>query len=473
MTAQRTSIGRSGSARRLGVWLLAVVVGLAGCAHSPARSVARVWEEVPKIPWTRVSDDLPEGKARESKVAANKPSDVSSEEKSSGTDRASSRFRLPSRHADEKGKTSTDSRSVASKSSSKPKGERNVGPVDPFLEDEPSAVRVVSKKKPSPAVDDAAAEPSVVSARDRLRAALSDDSRREEPPADRAGAHEQLRLRIESLMARAKDHLEESQLVAAKRAAELAQDLVEASNLEFLPDEERPVDLLTMINGRIEAENAQREIAENDAGADADLRESPAAEDQQAKTAARRRVVRHPFDRAVPFDPYAPRVALARHHESQDQLFGTAMIVLESPSFEDEPSVNPIAYTRHADRTATEELIEVETLPLRKSTIPSLPEEEDDSRDEIALPQLPVDDEDDQEIAPAPPVFESARQRRDWSGIPEPALKHDYDDDSEEASESEVRRASVWPRWIPLSMLSLLTSGFCIWLWRRRQNANG
>lgn len=66
-----------------------------------------------------------------------------------------------------------------------------------------------------------------------------------------------MRLRVDSLLRRARDLLNLGRLSEARRNAQLAVDLSDAVALEFLPSEERPVDLLREIDERLVSEHPE------------------------------------------------------------------------------------------------------------------------------------------------------------------------------------------------------------------------
>lgn len=66
-----------------------------------------------------------------------------------------------------------------------------------------------------------------------------------------------LRLRVDALLRRARDLLNVGRLSEARRSAQLAVDLSDAVALEFLPSEERPVDLLREIDERLVLEQPE------------------------------------------------------------------------------------------------------------------------------------------------------------------------------------------------------------------------
>ncbi len=468
MSAQRLSGGLFLSAGRAGTWLLPVLIGLCGCARSPSRSIAHSWQDSSKIQWSRVPDAHSENKAGESKVAANTPAGDALKNDAN----VFGRFRTPTRKANGKSsEISSDERAIAQ---ARPRS----GPHDPFQDDERVAARPASKRKAAAPQASETAESQVVTARDRLRATLSDDTRRRVVQVADTGEDEQLRLRIESLMNRAKAHCEEGELLAARRAADLAHSLAESSGLEFDPDVERPIELLTFIRSRLDEEAAEEKLrlaeAQDAEDSEVEMSAEGPAPTEGSLPAVRPGKRRFPFDAASPFDPYAQDVSLAHLHDEEDeQIFGPSMVVLESPSFEEDADVSPIAYSRTTDRKRPNHrrfslTPREDSVPANAEDIPSPPVEPAAADEDIALP------EPDVEVAPSPP----------WSEPDGPSLgamipaEDGADsaaaaDDKASVEDRELRPASAWPRWMPYSLLSALTAGFCTWLWSRRKPTLG
>ncbi|MBX3451105.1 MAG: hypothetical protein KF777_16185 [Planctomycetaceae bacterium] len=80
---------------------------------------------------------------------------------------------------------------------------------------------------------------------ERLQASLKEEVSKS--PADSSEADSEIRYRVESILERARDSLLGKDFATARRLAENANRLVNAVNLPFRPEEERPVDLLREI----------------------------------------------------------------------------------------------------------------------------------------------------------------------------------------------------------------------------------
>lgn len=80
---------------------------------------------------------------------------------------------------------------------------------------------------------------------ERLQASLKEEVA--QSPADSSEADNEIRFRVESILERARDSLLGKDFATARRLAENANRLVNAVNLPFHPEEERPVDLLREI----------------------------------------------------------------------------------------------------------------------------------------------------------------------------------------------------------------------------------
>lgn len=88
---------------------------------------------------------------------------------------------------------------------------------------------------------------------ERLDAALSDDVQQAQALPQQSLTMMEQRYRAELLMNRAKALLALGQHEQALEVAELAQQLSDTAQLDFLPDEDRPVDVVWRIKGQIEA----------------------------------------------------------------------------------------------------------------------------------------------------------------------------------------------------------------------------
>ncbi len=111
---------------------------------------------------------------------------------------------------------------------------------------------------------------------ERLKAALDDDAERaNSPPRAVAGGHD-VRVRVESMLARARQLFDLGQTREARHTAKIAHDLGDSARLDYSPDEERPIDLVQRIDDhlRVTAEQA----AEQQGGAPDSLANQPVAE---------------------------------------------------------------------------------------------------------------------------------------------------------------------------------------------------
>jgi hypothetical protein len=372
------------------------------------------------------------------------------------------RFRLSSKSQDAKRETGTEDRSLfASRKSGSPR--------DPFLEDElATRKKLAQAEEPAQRTEEETA-PQIVSQRERLKAALSDDARRGHVSDDETPEQDRLRLRVESFMERARYHLERNELAAAQRAVELAQNLAENAELEFVPDEERPIDLLTTIVGRRKAESeaVEQTVAKADEKSQ-QIAGKTAADElpliSPAGSAARGKAD-FALGKAAAFDPYADQTEPAKSPEDRGRANGKSMVVLEVPSFDDDPSgINPTAFTQQADRSVSKRAIAVRQQPLHAheelEDIPAPPTSEGPSFGEADAPAPPVS----LEVARSTSTGHLNGPRLGSPSLSE--LEATLDDGEDEAK--EIRPAGAWPRWMPLSLLSLFTAAFCAWLLRRR-----
>ena len=100
---------------------------------------------------------------------------------------------------------------------------------------------------------------------DRLNAALSDDVRQSLPQQSVTMLEE--RVRVDSLISRARELLDLGQYDQARDAALAAMEIGESAQLEYSPDEDRPIDLVRRIEGQQEAIQVAQESATRKAAA--------------------------------------------------------------------------------------------------------------------------------------------------------------------------------------------------------------
>lgn len=441
------------SAGRVLCWLSLCAAGLSGCAQSPSRSLARMWDQMPAVRWSpkegHADDDTP-GASLAAKLRS-KPAKTDDEGKTRITDKSAL--------AKKRAKSEDPLSQLARRQSSSPK--------DPFLEDEMAAARLAHKDGSIASNDELDAV--TVSRREQLKAELADDSRRSAPPETQSSEQARLKLRVESTMERARLHLANDELAEAQRAAELAQRLTESSGLEFAPDEEQPIELLTDIMARREAEREKAALA------DSEDEVEPAQDEPHQATPIEIKPATVNLRDANPafayndadFDPYARRAAAEQDPAADSRVFSTALVVLESPSFEDEiAAMKPADYAKQPEGDRRELRVPFVRKTVTRETsvddIPVPPAEEETTTEETRL-LLPTE-ATELETAPLPPVTAGAGPKL------EPATSDELPADLDRLDETEddIKSAGALPRWLPLSILSLLTAGLCIWLWRHR-----
>lgn len=96
------------------------------------------------------------------------------------------------------------------------------------------------------------------SKKQKLKNALSDDVRRGDRRQQQTAGNDEVRIRIEALMARARAKAEIGRWNDARHAAQLAQELCDTARLNLGPDEDRPQDLLQWIDEQAESHGALR-----------------------------------------------------------------------------------------------------------------------------------------------------------------------------------------------------------------------
>ena len=89
------------------------------------------------------------------------------------------------------------------------------------------------------------------SSMERLNAALTDDIAQANSLPQRSVTSLDARIKVDSLLTRAKQLFEIGQLEQAHQTALTAQEISDASQIDFFPDEDRPVDLIRRIEGQL------------------------------------------------------------------------------------------------------------------------------------------------------------------------------------------------------------------------------
>ncbi|MBS0206529.1 MAG: hypothetical protein JSS49_26875 [Planctomycetes bacterium] len=96
---------------------------------------------------------------------------------------------------------------------------------------------------------------------ERLKAALHEDvERARTAPRLSSGAHE-VRVRVESMLEKSRRLFDLGQLREARHTAKIAHDLGDSARLDYLPDEERPIDLVQRIDDQMREVEQAKEAA--------------------------------------------------------------------------------------------------------------------------------------------------------------------------------------------------------------------
>ena len=98
---------------------------------------------------------------------------------------------------------------------------------------------------------------------ERLNAALTDDALEAKKLPLRSLTLEEVRVRVDSLLSRARRLLDIGQLDQARRAARLALKLGEDAKLDYSPDEDRPIDVVRRIEGQQEVSHFSESESDN------------------------------------------------------------------------------------------------------------------------------------------------------------------------------------------------------------------
>lgn len=229
---------------RIGFWSLAAfVVMTAGCARGPREAVGHFFESVPGIRHR----GLEAQRERPSRVAANAAGSL-----------------------DDSIGRSTISNADAAPTDGAPSSELPPGAV--VLQD-PSSSHTTPLRKDPFEEETAAATVAI----DRLKQALTADSRPQSAPADPFARQHPARVRIEGLMQQARRALDAGDFSAAQKAAQSAAQWSASTAIEFLPNEERPEELVRRIEAAKGATAHFRETELAQSPADADAPNRPAS----------------------------------------------------------------------------------------------------------------------------------------------------------------------------------------------------
>jgi len=110
---------------------------------------------------------------------------------------------------------------------------------------------------------------------ERLNAALTDDVRHAMTLPRRSVTALEERFRVDSLISRAKELFATGQFDRAHEAAIAAQELGDAAQLDYAPDEDRPLDLVRRIEGQMDATRLTQEPGTADESSAATRTEEP------------------------------------------------------------------------------------------------------------------------------------------------------------------------------------------------------
>lgn len=211
------------------LFLLTMAIGQAGCTSSRS-SIRSIWDQVPTVRWTgRLLESETragvDAKGAEPAVAANVAVKVDSENEKSASD-------------------DTTTESPASKPVASRQGSWFEWPKEQI---EPNHDRQSSSGELT--TDSSRSD----SAMERLNAALFGETRPRQALPEHSLTTLDERVQVDALLSEAKSLLEGGQFDQALAAAQKAKEVGDAAHLEYLPDEERPSDLVSRIEGHREA----------------------------------------------------------------------------------------------------------------------------------------------------------------------------------------------------------------------------
>lgn len=196
-----------------------------------------LWESVPQVRWsgTRPDSALPVPKAEPS-VAANTGASVAKSESS------------PS--------SSPTAEGELARVAGQAKAIRTVGSVEPPKQTMDGDISGGDFENIPPTQTNSPSSEFGLTERgqdqiEKLRAALDNDAVQVEGAPRNAGNTHDVRVRVDSLVEKARSLFDLGQLREARHAAKIAHDLGDAARLDYSPEEERPIDLVQRIDDRI------------------------------------------------------------------------------------------------------------------------------------------------------------------------------------------------------------------------------
>lgn len=242
---------------------------LVGCKHTPQQTMSGLWESVPQVRWsgTRPDPALPVPKAEPS-VAANTGASVAKSQSSS-----------PS---------SPNADAEVARGVGQAKAIRTVGNVEPPKQTMDGEFPGGDFENNTPTQTNSPSSEFGLTERgqdqiEKLRAALDNDAVQVEGSPRNAGNTHDVRVRVDSLVEKARSLFDLGQLREARHTAKIAHDLGDAARLDYSPEEERPIDLVQRIDDRIKETT---EIADNlETGSDQQMVDGPSSEKRQQEIA--------------------------------------------------------------------------------------------------------------------------------------------------------------------------------------------
>ena len=219
----------------------------------PRKQMSNLWSSVSQGPWSHSESDE-DPKQPEPSVTANAAMAIGVKNDSAGT--SSETPSGSSVVSTDSGKLKAPEVASISRSpmSSRPSESSNAASNESGGISKSQVETVFGKREPSDAISpDGLQTVSVDDNIERLKAALNDDAHLVKEPARQPGGAYDVRVRVESMLERAKRLFASGNLREARHTAQIAQDLGETASLDFALDEERPVDVVHQIDDQLKA----------------------------------------------------------------------------------------------------------------------------------------------------------------------------------------------------------------------------
>lgn len=237
--------------------LLATLVAqsvVTGCQHTPREAMSELWGAVPQVRWSGRVEPPAAPEKVEPSVSANMAATANAPvQTSNNVESAFQSGPMALENSTDKSVRQVAGSELPLNSSATfdPLNAKPIGVTEsPMDLDQPIAA------SPQAIFADSSADQI-----ERLKAALKDDAEQADFRSRIGSGSHEVRVRVESMLEKARRLFDVGQLREARHTARMAQEIGDSARLDFSPEEERPVDLVQ----RIEDQLRESEAADNSA----------------------------------------------------------------------------------------------------------------------------------------------------------------------------------------------------------------